>query len=380
MIIEVRKAEFENKGAELMLRSIVTRLRREFPDAILAMRPKRNAAPYTDRAALRLYQKAWLRRYGIAWDNAARLLPVELRRLYGLVLDFELDVVIDAAGFSYGDHNSGKSLQEAARSARRWKRQGTKLILMPQAFGPFSDSTKRRAMKILVDNANLVFARDQISYDHIVDVAGQQSHVTIAPDFTNLIEGEGQRSFDLSARKFCIIPNNRMVAKSETTSEGMYLKFLVVCTRYLVQRNQCPFVLIHEGEKDLWLANELRRRVGGHLNIVVEDSALRIKGIIGQCQGVISSRFHGLVSALSQGVPALATSWSHKYRMLLHDYGFPEGLIDVASTSEEIEAKIDLLIGTHNRDPIVERVIRAAADQKEKSERMWNEVISVIRE
>ena len=35
-----------------------------------------------------------------------------------------------------------------------------------------------------------------------------------------------------------------------------------------------------------------------------------IKGMLGNCSFVISSRYHGLINALSQGVLCIATSWS----------------------------------------------------------------------
>ena len=115
------------------------------------------------------------------------------------------------------------------------------------------------------------------------------------------------------------------------------------------------------------------------INIVRETHALRIKGIIGASEGVISSRFHGLVSALSQGIPALATGWSHKYEMLFQDYGFPEGMLEVDANPEEIRGRIDLIISDVSRQRIRETIIDASLVQKQAASRMWEEVLGLIR-
>ena len=103
MIIEIRKAGFQNKGAELMLLAIVARLRATYPDTALCVVPSGpdGPQPFTKLTALGLFPKASLVRAGIEWGNAAGLIPARLRRRYGLILDREVDVVLDAAGFAY---------------------------------------------------------------------------------------------------------------------------------------------------------------------------------------------------------------------------------------------------------------------------------------
>ena len=81
----------------------------------------------------------------------------------------------------------------------------------------------------------------------------------------------------------------------------------------------------------------------GGTPIVKETNPLHIKGILGACDAAVGSRFHGLVSALSQGVPSLATGWSHKYQRLFEDYGFSEGLVSVTDSDEVLKEKIDLI-------------------------------------
>ncbi len=95
--------------------------------------------------------------------------------------------------------------------------------------------------------------------------------------------------------------------------------------RLLQQRDEKPFFLVHESRNDRAIAERVSARLGG-VPIVEESDPLAIKGILGACKASVGSRFHGLVSALSQGVPALAVGWSHKYRMLFRDYGFEQGM------------------------------------------------------
>src|SRR5690606_6269956 len=136
-----------------------------------------------------------------------------------------------------------------------------------------------------------------------------------------------------------------------------------------------PFVLVHEGQNDLRLAEQLSAAVGG-INIIRESGALEIKGILGACSGTLGSRFHGLVSALSQGVPALATGWSHKYQMLFEDYGFPDGLLQVTGDKAEIRRKLDLV--TDQQEQVRTLIQTRAGQLKQQSQQMWQEVFALI--
>ena len=107
---------------------------------------------------------------------------------------------------------------------------------------------------------------------------------------------------------------------------------------------------------------------------------MKIKGILGACEGTIGSRFHGLVSALSQGVPSLATGWSHKYKMLFADYDFPEGLIDITSSQLDICNKIDLIINSDSKKEIKSRIKVKSQKMKELSTEMWVDVLNKLNE
>ena len=85
-----------------------------------------------------------------------------------------------------------------------------------------------------------------------------------------------------------------------------------------------------------------------------------------------------MVSALSQGVPALCTGWSHKYKELFQAYGFPEGILLVNDRLEVVYSKIDMLISDDQRERVKEKIIDAAKLQKQEVLCMWDDIFSII--
>jgi len=377
-LIEIRKAGFLNKGAELMLYSVLEKMKAAYPDAKFAMEPYRVSAPYEKRALLGFYQKPRLFKMGIQFGQLFNLVPGIIKDTLGIVTDKDVDIVIDAAGFLYSDQWDVRSSLELSDSCKRWKKNGTKVILLPQAFGPFKNPNIRKAIKVVLNNADLVFAREKVSYDYLVDVAGERPNLKMAPDFTNLIEGVLPDKFNTQTNRFCLVPNYRMIDKTPKEQSEAYLPFMINCAKYLVKKNVKPFILVHEGADDLMLAEKINKAVGDILPIIKETNPLKIKGILGACEGTLGSRFHGLVSALSQGVPALATSWSHKYQMLYDDYGFSEGLLDVTSSEQELHAKLDLLINEASKARIKQTLAQNSASLKEQSKAMWDDVFAAL--
>lgn len=381
MIIEIRNAGFQNKGAELMLLAIVARMRGAYPDATLAMVPSSpdGSQPFRKLTALGLHPKASLSRLGLEWSGAAALIPARLRQRYGLVLDREVDVVLDAAGFAYSDQWGAASSLELAQAARRWRRRGARLVLMPQAFGPFENREIRSAIRSAVDCADLVMPRDATSYRYLTGVTGEQDHIRQYPDFTNLLEGVVPDDFDSSRFGVALVPNYRMIDKTGDSSGARYVDFMNACAKRLLERDAQPFVLVHEGKDDERLAQQISA-ASGNIPIVREKDPLRIKGVLGASRAVVASRFHALVSALSQGVPAVATGWSHKYTELFDDYGFPEGVMSVTDSVDKIVAMMDRLVDADSSEEITARLLPHSARLNALSKDMWSAVQSVIDE
>ncbi len=380
MLIEVRKAGFVNKGAQLMLLAIKQQVLQRYPEARLAMAPSRNSGsqPIHRLREHGMLAKAAFWRSGIQWGDLATCLPGSVRENLKLVLDREVDGVLDAAGFAYGNPWPDRNLTELASAAQRWQQRGTALVLLPQAFGRFDSRAAQDDIRSIADAAALIYARDDQSLKHLRETVDNRASLRLAPDFTSLLEGclpEAQLASQLCT-SIAIVPNARMLDKTSPAARDQYLPFLQHCITTLHARGLHVSLIVHGGREDRALAEQLHQS-HPDCRLITESDPLRVKGLLRACRGSIGSRYHGLVSCLSQGVPAFGTSWSHKYQALYADYDFKAGLIDSLSTdaADEISQR---LADDHWMMTTRQQLLNAAEQQKQASKAMWKEVFGVI--
>jgi colanic acid/amylovoran biosynthesis protein len=118
----------------------------------------------------------------------------------------------------------------------------------------------------------------------------------------------------------------------------------------------------------------------GNVRVVNEKNPLKIKGLIKQFDFVVSSRFHALVSSLSQGIPAIGTGWSHKYQILLEEYGCSNCLLRATSSEEEIIAVLNNFFEPSILLDLKKTIAASALQQKQLVQRMWDEVKEILEQ
>ena len=359
-----------------MLHAILQMVSQKIPNAKFVLKPGANSS-YEKRAKLGLYQKVWFTKFRIPFGMyCGKYIPKRLREYYGLVSHKEINVVLDASGFAFGDQWGPGNTIAMAKAMRRWGRLGTKVIFLPQAFGPFSTRQIRKAFHVVATQADRIYARDPVSYRHIVDLVGELPNLRQAPDFTVLLKGRVPSYFDGASHDIAIIPNRRMVDKASISVAEHYIPFLMTYIRHFLYSGYKPFLLVHGGREDEELAWEAVRPFGNDVPIVTEEDPLNMKGIIGACKSVVSSRYHGLISALSQGVPSIGTGWSHKYRELFYEYGCPDLLL--APDTNEAQIISVLTSFTRDREELKKKLAKPAAQHKQAAIDMWNDVLHII--
>ena len=377
MLIEIRKAGFINKGAHLMLRAAMNAISARIPNAVFTLTPSSPEGdhPIDQVVAEGARAKLSIERFGLEIGNAAKVLPQRLRRRYGLALDCEVDAVLDAAGFAYGEPWPAANLESLARASSRWRTQGVKLILLPQSFGQFDSRRERSWIGTIAANSTRVFARDTVSLEALRAATYNAEQLALSPDFTVSLPAIRPADAPRWRETIAIVPNAKMLQRTDDITRARYLPFLRECLRQIQSLGLRSAIVLHEMKADRALANELLGSAQS-IELIAENDPQRLKGILGACRASIGSRYHGLVSCLSQGVPSLATSWSHKYQELLADYGCSDAFVNLRE--EPTAAVLSRLLDERTYLSRRERLLEAAATQHARAQRMWDEVAELL--
>lgn len=337
-MIELAGLNTKNKGAQLMLEAI----REHY---ISNGRAVEFAADSTfgsdfDLGENRLHHMLRARRPGRSW-LVAHVSSRTLRKKLGLAIETDARALLDASGFAFGSPHPDQRLERFASLVLRYGRAGKPVVMLPQAFGRFDSESSRRAFRLVSKVATRIYARDPVSLANAEQALGGPNPVLRqAPDITLALKPLPEEMIGELDRA-CIVPNVRMHTEApDADSRAAYLPFLAAAVRAVESTGSQAVLLIHD-RGDEALCDALDRLLGNPLQRIEHADPIRLKQEIGRSRLVIGSRFHAIVSAISQGVPVVATSWSHKYEMLLAEFGCADSLfaptdVDIDSLSERI--------------------------------------------
>lgn len=289
-----------------------------------------------------------------------------------------VDIILDASGFRIGDQwiKSREYLDNMAFYYKTMKKRGTKIIFLPQAFGPFETENAKKSIQIVLDYADLLAAREHESEKYLLQAGADAGKVVRFPDFTNTISGIFPEKYQSVKGGICIIPNRMMLSQTGIKSRDYHDKMTSVI-QHLASNDNTIFFLNHEGNKDLEICRELNRRFDNRFPIINGLGVKEIKGVIGSSYLVVSSRYHGVASSLNQGVPCLATSWSHKYRLLFHDFHIDGHIIEPDEVPETTNEKIDYLLDPDTHARTRNHLAERAGELERVTRHMWDQVWQV---
>lgn len=377
MKIQIDGVNTQNKGAELMLVAILEELSNNFPNAVVYINPDSKF----DINKLPKFNTKIKLRFGLILGRYINPLFAKIGIKQPLNYFKEnyamksIDIVLDASGFKYSDQwkRSIKWIYEKEKYYQKLTSNKTKIIFLTQAFGPFLTENGKKSFQVLDKYCTLIFAREKTSHNIIFDIALNKDKIFQSYDFTLKVKGNVPKKYQYLQDSVAIIPNKKMVSHGNK-NQLKYINLLVKSINYFKSLNLNVFLLNHESEGDLQICREINSKLEEKIEIIFGLKAKEVKGLIGVSQFVLSSRFHGVASALSQGVPCVSTSWNHKYEELFKDFGQKNCIINSEASLEDSLEKIRLTY--ENKEEITAVLMANKKNIVGQIDNMWSLVFN----
>lgn len=304
------------------------------------------------------------------------LLPDWFLNKANLLNAHNLSALFDCSGFAYGDQWSPNRLISRAKHYEMLRKRNVKLIMLPQALGPFNNPDIARHAKHMLSQFDFIFPRESASERHLLDLGIDNNKIETCPDISHLLHAGQLDTSDEWSRRVAIVPNARMLDKTDPAVSGQYLDFLALSVKQVLENNLEPVILLHEANDDK-LVNQLISRLDIEPKIFDADG-ITSKKYLGHCYANIGSRYHSLVSSLSQATPSLGTTWAHKYSELFKEYKCEDCLISPKSENEQITLKIRQFLHPKRNSQLRSLLLERATVQKRKVELMWQKIYNMI--
>lgn len=391
MIIEIHGGGFKNKGAELMLVSVLEAFSQKYPDVKFCINP----SIYDDSLSCEKYNI--LQYVQVPKARGGRLFPGRfflnraiskvIPRKYcdknKLVRFKDVDALIDISGVRFSDKASTVAGENLILLSSYFRKKGKPVILLPQMFGPFEKSVSSRLLKDISKQANLIFARDSVSYNLIQNEVPFRKNIFQAPDITITTKAKNSESGLLEGVHSygCIVPNARMFDRGDSGWASTYVNRLVLAAQEMHSRGIIPVILVHsiDGSEDQPIAEKVKKLVGNDICLIKQaDDPLETKNFISGSQLLVGSRYHSIVSALSSQVPVIVMGWAHKYETILEDFGMEDFIHRVDNDENQLKSILEYTLNADNN-----KKLRTMLDEKIKpmrieNEKMWNKVYEVL--
>lgn len=357
--ILISGGEFFNKGAQAMTFITINELKKKFPKHEIVVLSERdyNRTPYEKRSynflirPNRIYTKRlydpfdiWSQKYLIKQSIAEDMIHI---------LE-NTDFIIDISGYALSSQMSIEGSLEFLHRIYVAKYYGIKMFLLPQSFGPFDykGTYSKRIyflLKTLLKYPKLVCAREYNGYSLLKKYCNNNlikcNDIVLCNnnkiDLSNLYKEDIPfHNISITTKNnIAIVPNIRLIQYGK--EEFDCLDFYSGIIQYLLNEHFNIYIVSHSAQ-DIDLCRAIKRIFYNRKEIIdigIELNFWEYEKFIKNMDFIIASRFHSVVHAYKQYIPAVIIGWAEKYK-------------ELAKIMHQEKYIVDVLDGVNNKQVI----------------------------
>ena len=338
MNVLVTGAQFHNKGAQSLLFSLMTELYYRYKNVEIYYLPIDDCFKYETEKF----------RFHVVFDDLAYLDYIHVGKnvssgLYRCAKEITkwmirhyknhilrlsrvwsmIDFVIDISGYALTSNFELRGTYRYIRHINDARKRGIPVVLMPQSFGPFeyNDEKIKNQVSNALNSVKMIFAREADGVTALGNI-GVTRNVHQSVDLVlqsrnidwkcvYIVKPTSFVSNLQTENNVAIIPNTQLYRYGEKTN---ILKIYRVIIEAVLKHGKNVYIFRHSN--DLAACEDIYEMFADCENVHLirqEMSCLDYSTFIRQFDFIVASRFHSIVHAYREGIPAFVLGWAVKY-------------------------------------------------------------------
>lgn len=341
----INGASIENLGAESMTCIAIEYSQKRFPksEIIIASTDKKGmqkkilfkVCKYQFPNAMNCHYKSLT---GLILHEMS---PDNYDNFYKYILS-QTDLILDVSGYAFTTKFGIETIYGYLNRIFLAKEFSIPIYIFSQSFGPIV--YKNNKEKILTEfllckllkYPEKIEVREKIGFSILSKYT--KKNLVYKPDMVLMYNGIinygllRKKSYDHIAidvvkKSIAIIPNQKIIEK--TPIGKRYMDILNTIITHLIKVGFNVSIIIH-CKLDKVIGEQLKKMNGDNINEIdcTEYGGSLYNEIIGKFDFIVASRYHSIIHAYRQGIPALVFGWEEKYNELLSIMNQSKYMID----------------------------------------------------
>ena len=374
--ILINGAEFDNKGAQSMLLTLLAMLQKVYPNKnVVILTGKSNSnmglnlgneVAFQSNMYVAKYAKTLVSLVWFYYSLIVKRTSFDKQgfRDYVNLLN-NSSHVYDISGYSFGEQFIFASSYIYLMKLKVFNKTRLNVILLPQSFGNFDNSNflQRNIIKRLAEKyfpkCTRIYAREKSSFGNIEryspgnltlkrDIVYEFGNSFNIANLVNPINYDLSVNFDIKKNSVALIPNTKLL---KLVSRSLLIEYYNVMIDQLINLNKNIYLVYHSNE-DFYMLKELYNQYYDNpkLFFVSEElNVYQLRHLLSKMDFNIASRYHSIIHSYLGFRPCLVIGWATKYNELLETVSQIEFLIDLINETLS-KNKLTMLINKLNKN------------------------------
>ena len=230
-----------------------------------------------------------------------------------------------------------------------------KIFLLPQSFGPFDFSTSNDKLIQILSLCDKIFCREEDGYNllksyHLQNIVLSNDLVLESSQpYEGIYKHLKSKTFNFAPheRRALIVPNKRVFERADN---DMLSKIYQNSIQMLLEKSYKVYIASYDlGDVDL--SKDIKNLFPNNQNVILIETffnCIDFTRMLPHFDVLISSRFHSIVHAYKNFIPAMVIGWAVKYISLTKKMGQEKYMFDARQEiyCNEFNKKLEYMI-TH---------------------------------